>query len=78
MSARVPFVDLAAQQTAIAWELSEALDDVASRSDWILGRDVELFEAEFADYCESPYGVGVDSGLVRTGAHASGAGDRSG
>ena len=63
MSARVPFVDLAAQQTAIAWELSEALDDVASRSDWILGRDLELFEAEFADYCESPYGVGVDSGL---------------
>jgi dTDP-4-amino-4,6-dideoxygalactose transaminase len=59
----VPFVDLAAQQTAIAWELSEALDDVASRSDWILGRDLELFEAEFADYCESPYGVGVDSGL---------------
>lgn len=63
MSTRVPFVDLAAQQTAIAWELSEALDDVASRSDWILGRDLELFEAEFADYCESPYAVGVDSGL---------------
>jgi dTDP-4-amino-4,6-dideoxygalactose transaminase len=59
----VPFVDLAAQQTAISWELSEALDDVASRSDWILGRDLELFEAEFADYCESPYAVGVDSGL---------------
>jgi dTDP-4-amino-4,6-dideoxygalactose transaminase len=63
VSTRVPFVDLAAQQTAIAWELSEALDDVASRSDWILGRDVELFEAEFADYCESHYGIGVDSGL---------------
>ena len=63
MSTRVPFVDLAAQQTAIAWELSEALDDVASRSDWILGRDLELFEAEFADYCESLYAVGVDSGL---------------
>ena len=63
MSSRVPFVDLAAQQTAIAWELSEALDDVASRSDWILGRDLELFETEFADYCESLYAVGVDSGL---------------
>jgi dTDP-4-amino-4,6-dideoxygalactose transaminase len=59
----VPFVDLAAQQTAIAWELSEALDDVASRSDWILGRDLELFETEFADYCESVYAIGVDSGL---------------
>ena len=63
MSCRVPFVDLAAQQTAIAWELDEALDDVASRSDWILGRDLELFEEEFADYCESLYAVGVDSGL---------------
>ena len=49
MSSRVPFVDLAAQQTAIAWELDEALDDVAARSDWILGRDLELFEEEFAD-----------------------------
>jgi dTDP-4-amino-4,6-dideoxygalactose transaminase len=63
VSSHVPFVDLAAQQTAIAWELSEALDDVASRSDWILGRDLELFEAEFADYCESLYAVGLDSGL---------------
>jgi dTDP-4-amino-4,6-dideoxygalactose transaminase len=63
VTSHVPFVDLAAQQTAIAWELSEALDDVAARSDWILGQDLELFEAEFADYCESPYAVGVDSGL---------------
>jgi dTDP-4-amino-4,6-dideoxygalactose transaminase len=63
VSSRVPFVDLVAQQTAIAWELDEALDDVASRSDWILGQDVDLFEAEFADYCESLYAVGVDSGL---------------
>jgi dTDP-4-amino-4,6-dideoxygalactose transaminase len=60
---RVPFVDLQAQQSAVASELREALDAVAARTDWILGRDVELFEAEFADYCESPYGVGVDSGL---------------
>jgi dTDP-4-amino-4,6-dideoxygalactose transaminase len=63
VSSRVPFVDLPAQQTAIAWELSEALDGVSSRGDWILGEDLELFEAEFADYCESPYAVGVDSGL---------------
>ena len=63
MSSRVPFVDLAAQQTAIAWELDEALDDVAARSDWILGRDLGLFEEEFAAYCESLYAVGVDSGL---------------
>jgi len=63
VGAHVPFVDLAAQQTAIAWELNEALDDVASRSDWILGRDLELFEHEFAAYCETPHAVGVDSGL---------------
>jgi len=63
VNSRVPFVDLAAQQTAIAWELSEAVDDVASRSDWILGQDLESFEAEFADYCESRYAIGVDSGL---------------
>jgi dTDP-4-amino-4,6-dideoxygalactose transaminase len=59
----VPLVDLGAQQAAIAWELREALDTVAERSDWILGRDLEVFEREFAEYCESAYAVGVDSGL---------------
>ena len=29
---------------------------------WILGAEVELFEREFADYCEADFAIGVDSG----------------
>ena len=36
---------------------------VFSRNDWILGRDVEAFEAEFAAYCGCAYAIGTDSGL---------------
>ena len=32
------------------------------RTDFILGRDVALFEEAFAAYCEVKYAVGVDSG----------------
>lgn len=59
---QVPFVDLAAQYTAIAEEINEATARVLRGTDYILGRDVSLFEEEFAAFCEAGYAVGVDSG----------------
>jgi len=59
---QVPFVDLQAQYPAIAPEISEAVAKVIHDADFILGREVGLFEEEFADYCEAKYAVGVDSG----------------
>jgi dTDP-4-amino-4,6-dideoxygalactose transaminase len=59
---QVPFVDLAAQYPTIATEINEAISKVIHRADFILGRDVSLFEEEFAAYCETKYAVGVDSG----------------
>ena len=59
---KIPFVDLAAQHSAIGDELREALSAVITRGDFILGRDVGLFEEEFAAYCGTRYAVGVDSG----------------
>jgi len=59
---RVPFVDLAAQYATIAEEIDEATSKVLHRTDFILGRDVGLFEEEFAALCETEYAVGVDSG----------------
>jgi dTDP-4-amino-4,6-dideoxygalactose transaminase len=59
---QVPFVDLQAQYPAIALEISEAVAKVIHDADFILGRDVGLFEEEFAAYCEAKYAVGVDSG----------------
>lgn len=58
----VPFVDLKAQYLAIASEVEEAMHRVVADTDFILGADVELFEQEFARFCEAEYAVGVDSG----------------
>jgi dTDP-4-amino-4,6-dideoxygalactose transaminase len=59
----VPFVDLGAQQSALAEELGAVFDDALLRTDWILGNDLEAFEREFAAYSQAGFGVGTDSGL---------------
>jgi dTDP-4-amino-4,6-dideoxygalactose transaminase len=59
---QVPFVDLAAQYRTIAAEINEATSKVIQNADFILGREVNLFEEEFAAFCETRYAVGVDSG----------------
>ena len=59
---QVPFVDLAAQYPTIAPEITEAIAKVIQGTDFILGREVSLFEEEFAAYCEAKYAVGMDSG----------------
>ena len=58
----IPFVDLKAQYAAIGVEVDEALHNVVTNTDFILGKDVERFEEEFARFCDAEYGVGVDSG----------------
>ena len=58
----VPFVDLAAQYSDIAAEVQDAINGVLARTDFILGREVRLFEEEFAAYCGVARAVGVDSG----------------
>src|SRR2546421_1550075 len=59
---KIPFVDLAAQYRTIAAEISDAISKVIQESDFILGREVRLFEEEFAAFCDAQYAVGVDSG----------------
>lgn len=58
----MPFVDLAAQFASISGELQETTHTVLSSTDYILGREVEAFEDEFAAYCGAQHGIGVDSG----------------
>jgi dTDP-4-amino-4,6-dideoxygalactose transaminase len=60
---RVPFVDLSAQYKAIQKAVDEAMADVLRKTDFILGEEVELFEQEFATFCEARHAIGVDSGL---------------
>src|SRR5437867_3988332 len=59
---QIPFVDLAAQYRTIAAEINDATSRVIQEADFILGREVRLFEEEFAAFCEARYAVGVDSG----------------
>src|SRR5205809_7711975 len=59
---QVPFVDLGAQYRMIEGEIGEAKSRVIQQSDFILGREVSLFEEEFAAFCEAKYAIGVDSG----------------
>jgi dTDP-4-amino-4,6-dideoxygalactose transaminase len=60
--ANVPFVDLGAQYRDIAAEINQAISKVIQETDFILGREVRLFEEEFAAFCDAHHAVGVDSG----------------
>jgi len=60
--AQIPLVDLAAQYATIKEEIDEAISRVLADTGFILGRDVTLFEEEFAAFCDVRYAVGVDSG----------------
>jgi dTDP-4-amino-4,6-dideoxygalactose transaminase len=75
----IPFVDLAAQRQALAPRLAEACLDSLDRGDYILGRDVELFEREWAAWTGARHAVGVDSGTsaleLTLRAHGIGPGD---
>jgi len=58
----VPLVDLRAQYSTLKSEVDAAIDGVLARGDFILGEELKLFEAEFAQYCGAKFGVGVGSG----------------
>src|SRR5437762_13672408 len=58
---QVPFVDLGAQYRTIEGEIGVATSRVIQQSDFILGREVSLFEEEFAPLCAVKYAIGVDS-----------------
>ncbi|TMC68011.1 MAG: hypothetical protein E6J18_14940, partial [Chloroflexi bacterium] len=54
----VAFVDLRAQTGALQPALIAAIETVLSRGDFILGDDLERFEAEFAAFCGTGHAVG--------------------
>jgi dTDP-4-amino-4,6-dideoxygalactose transaminase len=59
----IKFVDLQAQVRSLQPALSDAIEDVLRRGDFILGEAVTLFETEWARYCGVKHAIGVDSGL---------------
>jgi dTDP-3-amino-3,4,6-trideoxy-alpha-D-glucose transaminase len=60
----VRFVALDKQHARIEAELTEAFTRLLGTSAYTLGTEVEQFEAEFAEYCQSGHCVGVSSGTA--------------
>jgi dTDP-4-amino-4,6-dideoxygalactose transaminase len=58
----VPYVDLAAQHAPLRQELLDAVGRVIDHGQFILGPEVEQFEAAFAALCGSRHAVAVASG----------------
>lgn len=58
----VPILDLRAQYSEIADEIRESLEPLLASQNFILGPEVDAFEAELAAYCQTKYALGVSSG----------------
>ena len=59
----IPFLDLKAPYHELKTELDAAYERVMDSGWYILGQEVEAFEAEFAAYCGAKYCIGVGNGL---------------
>jgi dTDP-4-amino-4,6-dideoxygalactose transaminase len=59
---KVPFLDLPAQHQALEEELLKVFRDALQTASFIGGHQVQAFEEEFAQFCETKYCVGVNSG----------------
>ncbi len=59
----IPFLDLKAPYIELKEELDAAYHRVMESGWYILGEEVEAFEAEFAAYCGMKYCIGVGNGL---------------
>ena len=59
----VPFLDLKKAYEELQTSLDAAYRRVMGSGCYILGQEVEVFEDEFADYCEAKYCIGVGNGL---------------
>jgi dTDP-4-amino-4,6-dideoxygalactose transaminase len=59
----IPFLDLKTSYLIIKKELDEAIFRVANSGWYIGGSEVELFENNFANYCNAQHAIGVANGL---------------
>lgn len=60
---KVPFLDLHAAYLELKPEIDAAIARALDSGWYILGPEVDAFEAEFAEYCEADHAIGVANGL---------------
>jgi dTDP-4-amino-4,6-dideoxygalactose transaminase len=58
----VPYFDLKEQYEGIREEVLAALDRVCANAQFVLGEEVQRFEEEFAEYCDTAHCVALNSG----------------
>lgn len=58
----IPFVDLKSQYLSIKPEVDAAIQEVLETCQFTLGAQVAAFEQEFAGYCGTTFGIGVNTG----------------
>ena len=59
----IPFLDLKAPHVELRPEIDAAIARVLDSGWYILGPEVEAFEAEFAGYCQAGHAIGLANGL---------------
>ena len=59
---RVPTLDLGAMSSQLAEELDAAWHSVVASSAFVAGPEVDIFEQDWAAYCERRHAVGVANG----------------
>ncbi|WP_417808822.1 DegT/DnrJ/EryC1/StrS family aminotransferase [Thioclava sp.] len=59
----IPFLDLGAAYRELKTEIDAAVMRVLESGWYILGPEVEAFEAEWAAYCEADHAIGLGNGL---------------
>lgn len=59
----IPFLDLNSNYVSISTEINTAIQRVLDSSWFILGKEVEVFEKTFADFCQARHCAGVANGL---------------
>tara|TARA_Y100001970_G_scaffold294048_1_gene446241 strand:- start:2618 stop:3712 length:1095 start_codon:yes stop_codon:yes gene_type:complete len=59
----IPFIDFKSSYNDIKNEIDEAIKRVLKSGHYILGRETQLFEIEYAKYCGTKYCIGVNSGF---------------
>ena len=62
MKTKVPFFDLSVQVKSIEDEIKFAVDEVFQSQQFIMGPQVQALEKTIAQYCRTPYAIGIASG----------------
>lgn len=60
---KIPFLDLNLLHQSIRGSLDEAYRRVMDSGNFIMGPELDAFESEFSEYCDTKYCVGVGNGL---------------